>query len=179
LRIRDKLLAGGGALHGWGWKWPETYLIGPYLHATFPQARYLHLVRDGRDLAFKTHLTDDPRRKLGRALLGHIGALGQPRYLQAAQSWAFQVARYRALCEEIPPENNLEMRYEALCEDPMREMQRVADFMGVPMNDACRTYVKESVSEGEIGQYRGADPAKISQVEAAIGPELRAWGYLP
>lgn len=176
-RLQGLLKMRPEAKHGWGWKWPETYLVGPYLQATFPKARYLHLVRDGRDLAFKTHLTDDPHRALGKALLKHIGALDQPRILQAARSWAFQVERYQAFAENLPPAHNLEMRYEALCENPVREMQRVADFMGVPLNDACRDYVAGHVSVGEVGQFRTADPEKIRQVETAIGPTLDILGY--
>src|SRR5262245_25921321 len=30
---------------GWGWKFPETYLITPYITRTFPHARYVHMVR--------------------------------------------------------------------------------------------------------------------------------------
>ncbi|MCU0990062.1 MAG: sulfotransferase, partial [Xanthomonadales bacterium] len=67
----------------WGWKFPETYLIGPYVRAVFPQARYIHLLRDGRDLAFKQHLTDLPQHRLGRAILRQQRALGDPRHLQA------------------------------------------------------------------------------------------------
>ncbi|MFW6084015.1 MAG: sulfotransferase, partial [Gemmatimonadota bacterium] len=78
----------------WGWKFPETYLVPGYVIATFPRARLVHLVRDGRDVAFKAHLTDDPGRRLGRTLLGQIGALDEPRHLQAARSWRFQVERY-------------------------------------------------------------------------------------
>lgn len=43
--------------HG-GWKFPETYLTGPAVRTTFPSARYVHVVRDSRDVAFKRHLTD-------------------------------------------------------------------------------------------------------------------------
>ena len=60
----------------WGWKFPETYLISAYVARTFPQARYIHMVRDGRDLAFKKHLTDDPKRKLGKKLLAYLDAMG-------------------------------------------------------------------------------------------------------
>lgn len=163
---------------GWGWKWPETYLIAPIVHAAFPRARFVHLVRDGREIAFNRHLTDDPRRPLGRRLLRHIGALEAPRHLQAARSWQFQVERYRAYAEaHIPAEQRLELTYEALCRDPAGQMARVAALVGVPMTEACRAFVTGSLTVEHLGRYRTRDPRLVAEVEAAIGGTLQALGY--
>jgi hypothetical protein len=62
----------------WGWKLPETYLIAPLVLEILPDARIIHLIRDGRDLAFKKHLTDDSKRLIGIKILKHIGALDKP-----------------------------------------------------------------------------------------------------
>ena len=40
----------------WGWKLCETGYILPFLHRVFPQARFIHLLRDGRDVAFCDHV---------------------------------------------------------------------------------------------------------------------------
>ncbi|MCP4458992.1 MAG: sulfotransferase [Cytophagales bacterium] len=74
----------------WGWKFPETYLIPELIHTTFPKARFIHILRDGRDLAFKSHLTDNPNKKLGKLILERTGTLGSPSHIQAASSWLFK-----------------------------------------------------------------------------------------
>lgn len=176
-RVRERLAAGGLPPGGWGWKWPETYLIAPYILATFPHVRFLHLVRDGRDLAFKRHLTDDPRRPLGRALLARLDALDQPHHLQAGRSWAFQVERFHRFAGTLPADQHLQVTYEALCRDPVEEMGRVAGFLGLPLTDACRAYVRETFHRDLIGAWRTADPALVREVEAAIGPTLATLGY--
>src|SRR5205823_1132143 len=37
---------------GWGWKVPRTILMLPFVHEIFPGMRAIHLVRDGRDMAY-------------------------------------------------------------------------------------------------------------------------------
>ncbi|MCH7850917.1 MAG: sulfotransferase [Nanoarchaeota archaeon] len=176
-RVWQRLSNSPEARLGWGWKWPETYLILPYVHVTFPRARFLHLVRDGRDLAFKRHLTDDPRRALGKALLTRLEARGQPHHLQAARSWQFQVEQYRTYAERIPPGQRMETTYEALCGDPEGEMARIADFLQVPYSEACRNYVNTHFNKSLIGAWRAEDSARVAEVEAVIGDTLTALGY--
>jgi hypothetical protein len=40
----------------WGWKLPETSHVMPVMARLFPRARCIHLVRDGRDVAFSPFL---------------------------------------------------------------------------------------------------------------------------
>ena len=161
----------------WGWKFPETYLIGPAVDAVFPRARYIHMVRDGRDLAFKEHLTDDPSRRLGRALLEHAGALGAPHHLQAARSWDFQVGRFCQFERERLGERCHRLHFEQLCRTPVAAMEEVANFLGLPMTDACREYVSDGLRPEKLAQYRHEDPERVAEVEAILAPTLRACGY--
>jgi hypothetical protein len=162
----------------WGWKFPETYLIAPCVHRTFPQARYLHLIRDGRDLAFKNHLTDDPTRRLGKRLLGHIHALDQPHHLQAARSWAFQMHHYAAFRASVPDLPVLDLRFEELIQDTETVTGQVCDFLGIPFSDDARAWIRDNINRGKIAQYRDQDRDEIAAVEAAIGATLREYAYL-
>jgi hypothetical protein len=162
----------------WGWKFPETYLIGDCIARTFPRARYIHLVRDGRDLAFKQHLTDDPKRKLGKNLLSHIGAMDLPHHLQAGLSWAFQVDRFDEFRKKLNPAQILDMRFEDMCREPMAAMQNVCSFLKIPMTAQCRTYITENLDAAKIEQYKNEDPAKIRAVEEKISTTLKRYSYL-
>ena len=163
----------------WGWKFPETYLIAPCVHATFPRARYLHLVRDGRDLAFKHHLTDDPHRRLGRRLLRQLGALEQPHHIQAARSWAFQVRHYASFRASVPDLPVLDLAFEDLIQDPQATTALICRFLGIRFTDGARAWIREHINRGKVAQYREQDPAAVAAVESAIGETLRAYGYLP
>lgn len=167
---------GGAEGPPWGWKFPETYLIGGVVDAVFPRGCHLHLVRDGRDVAFKAHLTDDEGRRLGRRILEHLGMRGRPRHLQAARSWAFQLRRFDALRPRL--EGRLHrLTFEELCRRPHETMAAVAAFIGVPMTEACRRYLDEQVRADKVAQYRAEDPVAVAEVEAHVGETLQAWGY--
>jgi hypothetical protein len=161
----------------WGWKWPETYLITPIVFAAFPKGRYIHMVRDGRDLAFKRHLTDDVRRPLGRALLTHLGMTGQPRYLQAARSWQFQVEAYLRFAARIPAAQRLELTYEEMCRAPVETLARIADFLALPVTRECQEWVTRNIEPRDLSQYLRAPPEQVRQVEALIGDTLARLGY--
>ena len=161
----------------WGWKWPETYLITPLVYATFPRARFIHLVRDGRDVAFKRHLTDDVRRPLGRAILGHLGVTNEPRHIQAARSWQLQVDGYLRFAECIPPSQRLELSYEDLCRKPTDAAERISEFLQLHISWAAREWLKRNIQAHDVNQYRKASPDLVRDVEALIGPTLEKLGY--
>lgn len=162
----------------WGWKFPETYLIGPYVAATFPRARIVHLVRDGRDIAFKRHLTDDPRRKLGRAILERQGVLDQPQHIRAAASWAYQVDRFDEFRSTTPELAVLDIVFRQLCQAPVPATQQLCEFLGLPMTPPLREYLDQEVDAGKVGEHRASDPALLHDVEARVGPTLRRYGFM-
>ena len=162
----------------WGWKFPETYLIAPYIATTFPEARYIHLVRDGRDIAFKRHLTDDPQRKLGKKILAAQNALGLPHHLQAALSWAFQVDNFDRFRPSVSAEQVIDVTFEHICLHPYETAQQLCAFLHLPFTDRCQTYIKEQINSRKVAQYKENDPQLIREVEEAITDTLRRYHYL-
>lgn len=162
----------------WGWKFPETYLIGPLVAQAFPGARFIHMVRDGRDLAFKNHLTDDPKRPLGRLILTLASALDAPRHIQAACSWKFQVDGFDRFRSCLPRERVLNLRFEDLCTNPVETMRRVSEFLGVELSEDCKNYLAAEVDPAKISQYRENDPKLVKEVEERVRDTLQRWGYL-
>jgi hypothetical protein len=111
-------------------------------------------------------------------LIDHLGVAGQPRDIQAAASWEFQVRRYLSFADaHVPAAQRFEMTYEQFCSKPEETMEQLARFLGIPMTDACRHYVHDTLTDGQIAQYRNADPARVQAVEARIAPLLQQLGY--
>ena len=52
----------------WGWKEPRSIYLLPFWNETMPSVRFLHFLRDGRDMAFSEN--QNQLKKHGRAVLG-------------------------------------------------------------------------------------------------------------
>lgn len=108
----------------WGDKDPGNIVRIPALNRWFPGCRIVHVIRDGRG-----------------ACLSHLSqAFGFDDLLACAESWREQVWWARRMGELLGPARYLEVRYEGLVAEPARELERVADFLGLPYSDAMLRY---------------------------------------
>jgi hypothetical protein len=133
----------------------------------WPEARFLYVVRDGRDVA-RSHVA------LGWA--GNVWA--------AAPAWRAAEREWRRVSALIPRENRLEVRFEDLVRDPRAELSRIAGFLGLE-------YAPGMLDSPARGSYAAPHPnaserwreqlstRELALLEREIGPELRARGYAP
>ena len=135
------------------------------LPRVFPDARFVHLVRDGRDVA---------RSCIGMGWAANVW-FGAERWLDALDSWQ----RLRA---QLEPDRFCEVRYEDLIREPEQELDRVAGFLGEGFDPAMFGYVDGTTYDLPdpklIEQWR----RKLSQdelglLEARIGRQLRSYDY--
>ena len=104
------------------------------LAAVFPEARFVHLIRDGRAVAFSLSRVDwwqddvvwwyggTPRRWTDEG--------GDPWEL-CARHWVRELAAIEQGLRVVPGPQRLEIRYEELVEGPIAGVRRVAAFAGL------------------------------------------------
>jgi len=170
--------ANPNSMNMWGWKFPETYLVVPILINTFPDAHLIHIIRDGRDISFKIHQTDNENSPIGRGILEYVNAIGQPHHLQAALSWEYQVINFRKSIANSGNVSLLELRYEDICADPAEMLRQVADFLSIRADNKSINFVRSWIHSREIKQYSSEESVKIGEIEEKIGPTLGKFGYL-
>lgn len=149
-------------------------IVGVTVHRYFerllrlwPEASFVYLVRDGRDVA-RSHV------EMGWA--GNVWA-GARDWLEAERAW-------RALAQRIPAERRIEVRYEALVAAPAQELARICDFLDVEYSPDMLDYRARTPYEAPDPRLaerwrEGLSPRELSLLERAMGPELRARGYAP
>ena len=178
-------VSGGGR---WGWKLCETAYIVPVVDFLFPGARYIHLIRDGRDVAFSDHRgpdnafwkkiyfnTDRMTRWHGHRLTRR--AYRWRSYLFNAQHWVNSVTvgrRFGAMLRE----RYLEVRYEDLCLDFESTAVRVLEFIGMSAALPAVATMRPQVYSGAIGKYRRQSWLKRFRVGRIVTPLLLELGYL-
>jgi hypothetical protein len=159
----------------WGWKAPRTILILPFVRELVG-IRAIHLVRDGRDMAYSSN-QNQMRRHAPQLLDAEQRDAPEP--VRSIAFWArvnLAAARYGE--RELGP-NYLRMRYEDICADPSTMVTRLLDFLDSPaprepMQRLASTTIRPSSS---IGRWRQRDPAELDTLHEIAGETLRKFGY--
>jgi hypothetical protein len=141
----------------WGDKTPLYMQQLPLLERLFPDALWVHLVRDGRDAALS--FLDLPEGFAGRTW-------AQPRTAaQFAARWRTEILAARRLGSHVG-ERYLELRYEDLVAQPERELLRVCEHASLPWEPEMLEYAGTS-DVAEMPEHRNlAQPPT---------PGLRDW----
>ena len=114
----------------WGDKQPTYFRNVDVLRELFPDAVFVHLVRDGRDCV----------ASLKGMRWWHQGIVG------AAATWVHSVDCARRAQQRLPAERFLQVRYEDLVADPRAELERLCAFLGEGFEEEmlCLLYTSPS-----------------------------------
>jgi sulfotransferase family protein len=172
----------------WGWKLCETAYILPVLDFLFPAARYIHLIRDGRDVAFTDHRA--PNRPFWkkiyfntdqimawRGLKFHGRDYQRRSHIYNAMHWANSVTVGRTYGSMLR-ERYLEVRYEDLCQDFESAADRVLQFIGTTNVSEVIGKIRPLVYQNSVHKYLNQPSEKIQDVVEITKPLLISLGYL-
>ena len=171
----------------WGDKTPDYHAQMQLIERLLPEARFIHLIRDGRDVA----LSAMPLMKR---------RLENPSVLDGARWWALRLRNAQREGQGVG--HYLEIRYEELVRSPEPTLRRICDFIELPWDTVMVNYAEAAAHDGDtfrssrtIDRHvrkRSATPpttdrierwrtdmtaAEREQVETLIGPLLRELGY--
>jgi omega-hydroxy-beta-dihydromenaquinone-9 sulfotransferase len=132
------------------------------LGAAHPEARIVHIVRDGRAVAASV------RHKFMRS--GETATEGVD---QAATFWIETVDEIERLGT-----STLTLRYEDFCADVHGTLTRVLEYATLDPRRFPFERVPPRLAPTNAGRLSELAPAEAEAVEAVEGPRLRAFGYL-
>jgi len=149
-------------------------IVGATVHRHFdkllgiwPQARFIHLLRDGRDVA---------RSCIRMGWAGNVWA-GVEEWIDAERLWE----RTRQM---LPADRYIDARFEQLVTEPVPTLSRLCDFIGVPYDPAMLTYPQHttySLPDPSLAAQwkRKLTSEEIRLVEARIAEMLAERNYAP
>jgi hypothetical protein len=165
--------------------WPRTGLLS----AVFPDARFIHVVRDGRAVAASDMQTpwwrgyEGPERlgcgPLPAAYAAEWEASGRSFPLLAGESWKVAMDAYAAAREKVAADRWLDMRFEDLVADPAPRFAQLLSFMGLAPDASFRAALAATafrIDRLDAFQRR-LSLGDIALLEASLADHLRAWGY--
>lgn len=118
----------------WGDKTPIYTSYVDLIHRMFPQAQFVHIIRDGRDVG-----------------LSMLDKWGQKEFhidlYFTARNWVKRIRQAQTAGARLGPNLYRELRYERLVQYSERELQSLCDFLG-------ETYVPEMAQPHILGRER-------------------------
>lgn len=164
----------------WGDKSPSNTTYVTWLDRLFPSARYIHLLRDGRDVVssfLRTGITRNLRT--------------------ACEDWQVRVRAARRCGQRVGAARYLEVRYEDLVRQPRSQIGRVTAFLGLKFSEAMLHHeavapdlgdivavphyagVLRSINDGAVGRWQlGLSRSDQAYVQRKLHADLAAAGYL-
>ena len=115
----------------WGEKTPRYVTKMPMIQRALPEARFVHVIRDGRDVALS--VLDRTVRELTAA--------------DVAQRWKRKIRRAQRTAPKL--KHYTEVRYEDLILDTEAQLRRICKFIELPWDDALLSYYERSADRLE------------------------------
>lgn len=154
----------------WGDKTPSYIIHIPFLKSIFPNAKFIHIVRDVRDYSLSS------KKTWGKNMV------------RATVRWHDRLATFQKYLS-LYPNDILELKYENLIDDHEKELRQVCKFLSLSFDYAM---LKLSRPSEQIGDAKGQNrvvtgnknkyltevsPKLISRLERIAKPYLEVYGY--
>lgn len=166
--------------------WPRVGLLS----SVYPDARYVHVVRDGRSVANSWLQMGwwDGYRGPENWYLGPLSATDREAWEQSGRSfvvlaglgWKILIEALEAARASVANENWLDVRFEDLIEHPKAETARILQFLGLEWHRQYEAGFRRHTFQPSRGQAWRNDlsSAQIAALECVIAKPLMRHGYV-
>jgi hypothetical protein len=165
--------------------WPRS----GFIRTVFPDARFIHIVRDPRAFVASVVQTSWWRGYVGPEQL-HVGPLpvayaaeweasGRSFPLLAGLSWKVVMDAYVAARDLVPSGHWLDVRFEDVLADPPSRFKEMLEFMGLEEDDQFAAALARTTfaTDRRDAFRRDLDAATIATLETSLTDHLQRWGY--
>lgn len=182
----------GKQIDAWGDKNNFYLAYIPRIREIFPSCRFVHIVRDGRDVAcsYRALRSRPMQSKYAPELPVEISDI--------AEEWTTNLETIRCALNDVGTEAAHEIRYEDLIRNPEGTLRGVCEFLDQPFDAEMLAYHErnrereqepreflqwkektlEPPSDSGIGRFRKElTPAEAIEFERIAGEMLAAYGY--
>ena len=181
-------------------KTPRNCFLIPFLRQTFPDSQFIHIIRDGRDVAhslyqkpwLKRSSLDSGIREPGADPFGPHARFwveterrsefeATTDMHRCIWAWRRHVESVLIASGSLPCGQYTEIRYESLVADPVREAERLMDFLGIEAVSDREDFFAAicSANARSVGKWQHALTTKeLSEIEGEAGSLLRQLGYV-
>jgi len=136
----------------WGDKTPAYMLSVQRIGRILPESRFIHLIRDGRDVALS---------QSARAINE------QPPPAKQAERWVKRIRKSREQAQALKGARYVEARYEDLVRDPETTLRRACEFIDLGWDPGVLSYHERAAER--LGEMAGALRAEGAHAQQDAG----------
>lgn len=151
----------------WGNKTPSFFRKIDILFHLFPDAKFIHIVRDGRDVF-------DSWRKMNPSM-NNVASV--------ALDWSYKLFKIEKSFKKIPANNKITIRYEDLLNTPEKIIQSICSLLGVKceanMLDFYKSSHKYTIPQHSELIFKPLDKSNVSKWKKCLTPrEVKTFNLL-
>lgn len=168
-------------------------LTGPgrihFLSSIFPDARFIHIIRDGRPVVESLLRQRFWREKGGlekpfwegtpEHILQEWEDSGRDVDVLTALQWRHIIQSIRADAAKLPDESYMELRYEDFVSNPMRALKSIYDFTDLSIPDEITNSPESNGNtfKNMNEKWREMNKDRLNRITIAMQPVLEELGY--
>ena len=153
----------------------------PLLAAAFPNARFVDITRDGRAVAVSLSRVDWWESSVVWWYGGTPKAWrddGRDPWELCARNWVEEVRAIDSGIGELNPKQVLRLTYEEFTAEPVRTIERVAEFAGLDNDPSWRSDIERIQFRNRNNSWKkGLPPEVVTTIEEVQAGELSKRGY--
>jgi hypothetical protein len=147
---------------GLAWKEPNTHVFLPHLLRQFPRMKYIHVMRNGLDMALSRN-----RQQLknwgGQYGIGPDMNSAPPNV--QLKFWLAANHRIIEFGKAMPRGQFYLLNYDDLCQDFSTEIKPIEAFLERDLTDADKAFLDSHIGSGSAGRFRKAPADTFSAQE--------------
>jgi hypothetical protein len=159
----------------WGWKAPRSIYLLPFLHRQFPGLKFIHVLRDGRDMVLSPN--QNQLRKHSATVLNWRERVFCSAPERAMLLWQRANLRAAEFGESTLRESYLRIRFEALCANPVETTAQIMNFLGARV-DPEPIARSEITPPSTLQRWRTYPTPLIAKLERLGAVSLQKFEYL-
>jgi hypothetical protein len=170
--VQTHLLQQPADSQGWGWKEPRSIYLIPFYHSLMPKLRFLHFLRDGRDMAYSEN--QNQLNWHGQAVLTP-DELRRRKPVKSLALWNRVNSGAADYGEQQLGDQYLRVRFEDLCNEPATTIERIFVFFGLE-GDVERGAAAVR-PPNTLGRWRKRRAKVLEELRSVGEPGLDRFGY--
>lgn len=167
--LRERMLQRNQHEARWAWKAPNTHMLLEKLLRARPDLYYIHVVRNGLDMAYSKN--QNQLKRWGSQFFSQFSLT--PYW--SLRFWCVVQRRVAKIKQQYPLNVHI-VRFDSFCIDPNQHVSEISRFLGIDSADSTINRLCDLVRPpASIGRFRNYG---TSEFDSADIEYVREWGFV-